>query len=284
MARSAAESYFCSPRPPAWRAKVRTQFKGSESLNATARLQHALSLVAALTLCSVTPLHSVVGQQAVLRGVVADSSGEPIPQADVAILAMRRLTRTDDQGRFSFGKLKGDTIELSVRRLGYEPRVLHVALETAPDTLRVVMKDQPAILSEMSVSAHMRRLRLGVEEFYRRRALGTGTYFTREDIQARHARATSDVLRAMPGVRFVRTSSGLGVRFNTTSIIRRDCMPMIWIDGQKAPAMEVDDIPINDIEAIELYSGASTTPYQFSEQMRNSTCGTIAVWSRVPGS
>jgi hypothetical protein len=283
MARSAAEAYFEFSRPPAGRAKVPTQFKGSESSNGAVR-PHALPLVAAFLLSFVTPLQSALSQQGLLRGVVSDSAGEPIAQADVAILSMHRLTRTDDQGRFAFGKLRGDTIELSVRRLGYEPRVFNIAVETAPDTLRIVMKDQPAVLSEISVSAQMRRLRLGVEEFYRRRALGTGTYFTREEIQARHARSTSDVLRTMPGVRFVRTSSGLGVRFNTTSIIRRDCMPMIWIDGQKAPAMEVDDIPINDIEAIELYSGAATTPYQFAEQMRNSTCGTIAVWSRVPGS
>jgi carboxypeptidase family protein/TonB-dependent receptor-like protein len=248
------------------------------------RTCRALPLLAGLFLGSFSPWRPATAQQAALRGVVVDSAGAPIPQADIGIVALHRLTRSDDQGRFSLNKLKGDTVELSVRRLGYEPRVLRVALDTAPDSVHIVMKEQPEILSEMSVSAHMRRLRLGVEEFYRRRALGTGTYFTREDIQARHAHSTSDILRNTPGVRFVRTSSGLGVRFANTSIVRRDCMPMIWIDGQKAPAMEVDDIPVNDIEAIELYSGASTTPYQFAEQMRNSSCGTIAVWSRVPGS
>ena len=250
------------------------------------RNHSAVALLAGIGLCVglLAVPRPVLGLQARVSGVVVDSTGSPIPQADVGIVALRRLARTDDQGRFFIGKISADTIDLSFRRIGYQPRTLRVAMAAAPESLRVVLADQPEILDPTEVSAHTRRLRLGVEEFYRRRTLGMGTYFTREEIQARHPHATSDVLRNTPGIRFVRTSSGLGVRFNNTSIVRRDCMPMIWIDGQKAPAMEVDDIPINDIEGIELYNGASTTPLQFSQQMRNSTCGTIAVWSRVPGS
>jgi len=244
----------------------------------------AVPLVAGIgwCICALATPQPAFGLQGAVRGIVADSTGAPIPQVDIGIVALHRLIRTDDAGRFAFNRLSGDTIELSFRRIGYQPRTLRVAV--AADSVRVVMAEQPEILDPTEVSAHTRRLRFGVEEFYRRRTLGTGTYFTREEIQARHPHATSDVLRNTPGIRFVRTSSGLGVRFSTTSIVRRDCMPMIWIDGQRAPAMEVDDIPVNDIEGIELYGGASTTPLQFSQQMRNSTCGTIAVWSRVPGS
>jgi hypothetical protein len=246
----------------------------------------AVPLVAgiALFICALGPPRPAFGLQVTLRGTVADSTGTPITQVDVGVVALHRLTRTDDEGRFAFNRLTGDSVELSFRRLGYRPRTLKLALASPPDSLRVVLAEQAEVLDPTEVSAHVRRLRVGVEEFYRRRTLGMGTYFTREEIQARHPHATSDVLRNMPGIRFVRTSSGLGVRFNNTSIVRRDCMPMIWIDGQKAPAMEVDDIPVTDIEGIELYNGASTTPLQFSQQMRNSTCGTIAVWSRVPGS
>ena len=222
------------------------------------------------------------GLQAVVRGVVTDSTGAPIPMVDVGIVSLHRLTRTDDDGRFALNRIGGDTVEVSFRRLGYGPRSLRLPVPS--ESLRVVMAEQAEVLDPTEVSARTRRLRLGVEEFYRRRTLGTGTYFTREEIEARHPHATSDVLRNTPGIRFVRSGSGLGIRFSSTSIVRRDCMPMIWIDGQKAPSMEIDDIPVNDIEGIELYSGASTTPLQFSQQMRNSTCGTIAVWSRVPGS
>jgi hypothetical protein len=48
--------------------------------------------------------------------------------------------------------------------------------------------------------------------------------------------------------------------------------------------MELDQIPANDIEGIELYRGASTTPAQFWQgSTQNTFCGTIVVWSRLPG-
>ena len=67
---------------------------------------------------------------------------------------------------------------------------------------------------------------------------------------------TSDVLREMPGIRLVRTRTGRGIRFASASSRRGDCLPMIWIDGQRAEGLEVDDIPLSDIEGIELYNAA----------------------------
>jgi len=57
---------------------------------------------------------------------------------------------------------------------------------------------------------------------------------------------------------------------------------MMWIDGQRAPGMEIDEIPLTDIEGIELYNGASTTPAEFS-QTNSTQCGTIVIWTRLPG-
>src|SRR6187397_696419 len=44
-------------------------------------------------------------QQGSLRGIVTDSTGAPVPDADVGVVALRRLTRTDERGRFLIGKL-----------------------------------------------------------------------------------------------------------------------------------------------------------------------------------
>jgi outer membrane receptor for monomeric catechols len=110
-----------------------------------------------------------------------------------------------------------------------------------------------------------------------------GVYFTRADILARRASRPSDMLRSTPGVTFVRTRSGQGIRFISSAGQRRECVPMIWVDGQRAPGLELDDLPVNDIEGIELYQGPSTTPMQFSQALSVTTCGTIVVWSRPPG-
>ena len=211
---------------------------------------------------------------------MADSSGDPLAAADVAINALHRLTRTDDRGRFSLTDLPLGEVELSVRRLGYAPKSVHVKVNAAAnDSTLITLSELPDVLA--GVTATALRARLEIEQFYRRRARGPGTFFTRDEIEDRHAINTSDVLRMAPGVQVVRTAAGNGIRF-TSSAARRNCSPLIWLDGQKAPGMEIDQIPVSDIEGIELYQGASTTPVQFS-QSTTTTCGTIVVWTRLPG-
>ena len=220
-----------------------------------------------------------LAQEGVLRGTVADSSGAPIEAADVAIVALHQLTRTDDRGRFALTGLPLEEVELSVRRLGYAPRKLRVKIKAGGDSTRITLISLPELLAGMS--ATQQRARFEIEQFYRRRARGPGTFFTRDEIEDRHASAMSEMLRMAPGVQVVRGSAGNGIRFIAGSP-RRGCAPLIWIDGQKAPGMEVDQIPLSDVEGIELYQGASTTPTQFW-QNTTTTCGTIVIWTRLPG-
>lgn len=233
------------------------------------------------TFSSVTP-QKAAGQRGSLWGYIKDSAGVGIAGADVGIPSLRRLTRTDDSGRFSFDRLSLGQAELSVRRLGYRPFYLTVAITNEHDSLRIVLDREPLLLATMNVSATEMRRRENVEEFYRRRITGVGQYISRDEVDKRWGGKPSDLLRNTPGLRFVSIAAGKGVRFPTTSINRRDCAPMIWIDGQKANNLEIDEVPLNDIEGIELYSGPSTTPLQFSQASSQNTCGTIVVWSRPP--
>jgi hypothetical protein len=219
------------------------------------------------------------GQPGALRGVVNDSTGAPIQGADVAIVALHRLVQTDARGRFSFTALPTGDVELSVRRLGYAPRVVHVAVSTGgADSTVIALTELPNVLP--GVTASGQRARLAIEQFYQRRARGSGTFFTRDEIVDRHAVTITDVLRMAPGVQVVRTAAGTGIRFMSGSA-RRGCPPLLWLDGQKAPGMEVDQVPLSDIEGIELYQGTATTPAQFS-QSTSTTCGTIVIWTRLP--
>ena len=220
-----------------------------------------------------------------IHGVVVDSAGQPVPGVDVSIAAARQLMRTDSTGGFQFSRLPRDSATVLVRRLGYKPRQV-ITLPAHRDSvasLRVVLLRDPAMLEGVEISARLARKRSGIEDFYRRRARGLGTYFTRDDILERHSERTSDVVRNVPGIRFVRIPGGMGIRFTAGSIVRRDCTPMIWLDGQRVPGMEIDDVPASDIEGLELYNGPSTTPVQFSQTSSTSTCGTIVIWTRVPG-
>jgi len=237
----------------------------------------------AVTLMAVSA-GSAVAQRTTLSGVVRDSSGAPIPEADVSIASAHLLTRTSSTGAFLLSRVDAGQAELSVRRLGYVPRTLQVDVRAAAnDTLVVVLVAQALELPGVAVSDQEKRHMLWIEDFYRRRAKGIGgTYYTRDDIDARHVSRLSDVLRDAPGVRFIRVRGGSGIRFDSPANMRRDCLPQYWVDGQRVPNVELDDFSARDIEGVELYAGPSSTPSQFS-QGAVTTCGTVVIWSRVPG-
>ena len=235
-------------------------------------------LVGALALAPCTALG-----QTIVRGVVVDSSGKPVSDAALGIIAIHHATRSDEHGLFSIPAVPKGDVEISVRRLGYEPLLVKFVVSGGPaDSVRIVMAELPQVLEAITVSATERHRRQRIEDFYWRRARGLGTYVTREEILKRRASVPSDVLRTAKGVRFVRTSTGTGIRFNSSANMRNGCVPMIWIDGQRAPGMEIDEISLNDIEGIELYNGPSTTPPEFW-QANGAQCGTIVVWIRLPG-
>ena len=157
-------------------------------------------------------------QEGALRGVVADSTGAPIVGADVGIFSLHKLTRTDDHGRFAFEKIPVGAVEVSVRRLGYEPQKLQATVSnTLEFSFNVTLVPQAAMLDPLDVSA--KRRHVAIEGFHERRIQGIGSYVTRDDITARNANQLSDVLRMMSGVQIVRTRSGFGLRF--TSAVER---------------------------------------------------------------
>lgn len=247
-------------------------------------LSGTLAVVAGLlVIASGSARAQAQAQDMTLRGVVLDTAGDPIRNADVSVVALKLLTRTDDSGRFVLAEVKTGPLQLSARRLGYEPRKLDIIVAIGDEPLRITLRPSVALLEGVNVTAGEMRRREQIEEFYRRSTRGLGTYITREQVEQRVSGFPSDLLRTVPGIRFVRTArGGRGARFPTTSLSRRDCLPMIWIDGQKAPGLEIDEVTLTDIEGIEIYNGPSTTPLQFSQAQSSNNCGTIVIWSRPP--
>jgi hypothetical protein len=225
-------------------------------------------------------------QRAALRGIVTDSGGNPIADAEVSIATRRVAARTTTDGRFFFTRMYPGVVDVSIRRLGYEPATARARLVDGQfASITVILVARPAALEAVDVSEEQKRQRLGIEGFHQRRLKGFGTYVARDEIEKRNTQSVSAILRTVPGIRFISirgNSSAQGVRFNANSIRRGDCPPMLWIDGQAAPGLEVDDVLLSDIEGIELYNGPSTTPMQFAQQQKDNTCGTIVIWSRPP--
>ena len=237
-------------------------------------------LGALLTLCG--GLAHSQPQTATLRGIVLDSAGLPVPNAEIRLASLSRVSRSDTVGAFVIRGLPASQHELTVRRMGYQLQILAVALMgDGGDPIRITLVAEPLALASVEIEAREHPF---FREFEQRRANGVGTFITEKQIDALHSSYPSDAFRSLPGIRVLRVGGASVVRFPSPTGLRRgtgagECAPGIWIDGQSAPGMEVDDIRAGDIHGIEVYRGASTTPSQFVRS-GNVQCGTIVVWTR----
>jgi hypothetical protein len=218
-------------------------------------------------------------------GFVRDSAGSAIEGATVQIAG--NALRTDPRGSFRLWAPDVDTLTIVVHRLGFEAlEALLTATSKQWDTVVVELSRVAQNVSGMTVTSSATRRALALADFDERKARGLGIFLGRSDILARNPSRLSDLLRDKRGVRLVRLSNNYyGVRFAAYSATMRGrgCTPSMWVDGQLAPGMEIDDLLPSDIQAIELYESFSTVPVEFTPRASTVPCGTIVIWTRIPG-
>lgn len=248
------------------------------------------SLVGVVSLAfAVAPTAGAQSPARDLRGMVIDTAGRPLPNAEVRIMDLARATRTDSNGKFVMAGIKDRIVDVAVRRLGYEMRVVRVSMMNGEgDDARIVLRAEPVVLAGVAVEAPEAPHPFFIE-FEKRRSRGIGTFLTERDLDKLNTSLPSDAFRTLPGMRLVRLNNGgSGVRFSSTQGMRNsrggECVPTIWVDGQAAPGMEIDDVRAGDIHGIEIYRGASTVPSQFSGAGGGGAqCGVIVIWTRRKG-
>ena len=150
--------------------------------------------------------------------------------------------------------------------------------------LAVVLEASAMRIEGMTVEEATRRRQM-LSDFYDRSSRGFGHFVTREQIEKRNPMNLSDMMRMIPGARLVplRAGSQSTLRFSRAQMGTRDCPPQYWVDGVKAWNLNIDDIVPQDVEGIEVYSGASTVPPQFNTKEGTTICGVVLIWTRIPG-
>jgi hypothetical protein len=219
--------------------------------------------------------------RATVIGTIRDTSGTPVALVSVTSSGLR--TVTDSGGRFHLPGLPEGRVAITVRRLGYEPRDTAVQLASGrTDSLLLVLTILPRELAGITTEADaMARVRLA--EFYRHRQSGQGYYFNRQEIEEKKVIRTSDLLRRLPGIRMHTDRTGRAVMRMGRASGGRDCPPDFWIDGVRAAFLNVDDVPLQDVEALEVYKGPSGLPPEINNRFGNPGCGAVVIWTRLPG-
>lgn len=179
--------------------------------------------------------------------------------------------------------LPGGAVTLMVRRLGFEPLDISVNVaDGATQSLNVVLtmlaQDLPGMTTRAQTFADVR-----LRDFYRHRQSGIGYFFDRQEIENKKVQRISDLLRRLPGTRMMSDRTGRATMRMNRSMGGRDCPPDVWVDGVRATGMQVDDVPLGDVEALELYRGPAGLPPEMNSRLGNPGCGALIIWTRLPG-
>jgi hypothetical protein len=213
-----------------------------------------------------------------VSGVIRDVAGLPVSDVEVGIIRGERLQQfvfTAADGKFLLTGVARGVVPLRIRRLGYAMQFLDVDSRLASAAaLEIVLKTVPSELEDVMIAGDVQGTRL--HEYYQRKQLrGTfGRFLEQREIRRLGPTYASDLFRTVPGI-VIRTASG----GNTMRV--RGCQPMVWLDGQRVPGAELDEvIQPSEIAAIEFYPSSAGIPAQYLER-GNRLCGLVLVWTRT---
>jgi hypothetical protein len=225
------------------------------------------------------------GVSASLRGSVRMKGGAPVGGAQVAVTGTSALAVTADDGSFTLRGLPPGTQETIVRKIGFAPASRVVALAAHDPTTLNVFLDTARVLSAVKVES---KLDDGLAKVgFSDRKRSTGAWFlTPDQIDRAKPLLTTDVLHAAAGLRVASGNGGTvlqAMRGSSMSTGSSGGCINIFLDRARFQQMQPGDvdaaIPANELGAVEFYSGATTTPPEFS--VPGTTCATLVLWSKT---
>jgi len=225
---------------------------------------------------------SRLAAQAAITGIIKeDSSKAKVAGVEIIIQSLDKKATTDTAGRFTMGGLAHGVHIILVRAIGYQPIRLQAYLVTN-DTLEVELSIRKSIVELAPLEVTASAVPAGLREFEERRNLGMGEYIDWTRLRKEEFRRTSDMFRGVGGVRIRYDRSGQA--FLSSS--RGNCPMQIVLDGlsiykpgdQGAGPPSIDLWSIVNLDAIEVYRGASTTPMPYAG--KGAGCGTVILWTR----
>lgn len=226
----------------------------------------------------------LAGPGAVVGRVLGLQTGDPVVAADVRVVGAAARVQTDELGFFSLTDVRPGDYEIEVNHLSFEAITQPVSI-VADRTVEmsVSMSADPIELAPIVVTA-LRDRRLERRGYYERRTrgdrTGQGQFLGAEAIDRRGAATTTSLLGDVAGVRV----SCSGRNCVVGSSRGADCRRMnVYLNGtlalreSRGNAISLDElVRPSEIEAVEVYPGASSTPAEFLD----GRCGAVVIWTR----
>jgi hypothetical protein len=218
--------------------------------------------------------------QGTLTGRVRDQLGTAIAGAELKVSGSALGAYADDSGSFRLSGVPAGPAKLTVRRIGFRPSSVDVAITDGQTTdLALTLIPTPVRLEVITVLARHEPYDARLAAFHARLKKHVGTFITREKFDANPSGTLSDFLREVPGVKVTMMSSGIR---NALRFRGQNCAPIVFVDGFPATADEfdVDIVDPASVEGVEIYMSLMTVPPELLAPRGLSACGVVAIWSR----
>jgi len=247
-------------------------------------------MAALLFLC---PLCSSFGQQA--STILARLTGpDSLPVRGVAVeLVSIGEQQTDSTGRARFTGLAAGMFMLRTRAVGYRPTLTMVSTQPGAEILvTIALSRTTNVLPAVSVSAESISTPLTDPGGFTRRLHqhNGGHFITEDEIRAKRLIETDALFYGIPTVQ-VDTGGIIVIKrgelsFRDYYLAKKDlngfmtCIgAQVIVDGTAMPQpFNINQIPLQTIHGIEIYSGPATTPVPL--RTPKTVCGTIAIWTK----
>jgi hypothetical protein len=221
------------------------------------------------------------GKTSVLVAGVADAeTGQPLEGAEVILMSARRLARANGMGEASLPSVPHGVQRVRVRRLGYSPAELDLAI--AGDTTGAVFRLQkvPTQLGAVRVEASWVPPRMRDVEARRKR--GIGRFLTEEDLDKERDRDfVLTMTTRVPGLKSLIGSDGTRVlasmRDNLGMTGVAPCYVTLYIDGMIVDPKDIEMVRTWDLAAVEFFQAAEV-PVMYRNKPYG--CGVVLLWSK----
>ncbi len=213
-----------------------------------------------------------VGPGRVVGRVLDQASGIPIGGATVGLVPTGQETRANGEGRFTISDVSAGALLLHVRQLGFRERSDTIAVLPGITTdVTVTLATGPVPLDLITIFG--RSPFLEARGFYRR-SMGSGWQANRSAIEAEDPFDLERIFNRVLGVQMERDQFGGAI---LTSTRGRSCPLGVFVDGIRAPGFDLNSLPPDAVEALEVYQGVNV-PLEYSH-----SCGVVLIWMRRPG-
>jgi iron complex outermembrane receptor protein len=213
----------------------------------------------------------------ILGRVVQAGSRAPLAEAVVEIPELELAMESDETGRFWFRNVPAGEQLFVIHYLGYADSTQVFLVPAELNQLEVAVELRVVPVADLMVQIEELDTPSKLTEFNRRREKGEGYFITRADILRRDPARTTDMLRAVPGVRITSTDLGRA----SIRIRGRSCSVAYFVDGIRSPYFNLDNVQPSSVEGIEIYRGTASVPPEFRGAL--TPCAAIVLWTRDPG-